>query len=975
MLKGICPGAFIFHYTVGMSETLLRTKFHIPSPRLTHVSRPHLILHLNQGLQLGHGLFLISAPAGFGKTTLVAEWAQELKLTIEDLRETKDEIRNTKYEVRDNKKLRGRAKDSPIVNHQSKIANHLVWLSLDEGDNDPARFLSYFTAALSRGEDKIGNGARRMLQSPQLPVAEDVLTSLINDIALLSEKIIVVLDDYHVVESEEVHRALAFLLDHLPPQLHLVIVTREDPQLPIARFRARGKLTELRGLDLRFTLSEIEEFFNRAIALNLSEAEIAVLETRTEGWIAGLQLAAIAIQGSRDSSTLIGSFTGSHRFVLDYLVEEVLDQQPKEIQTFLLKTAVLGRMTGQLCDALTGWDNGEEILERLDHDNLFVVPLDEERHWYRYHHLFSDLLRLRLSQTRADDLSKLHLRASEWFEQLGHVDEAIDHALRAENFERAAALLERRADVLWQRGEHVKLRKWLAKLPDELVCSRPELCIFDAWYLFASGQHDVAEETLKAAEQAFQSITDCGTLTALVEVDPTTHAEEARLCGRVAAIRAFMDSYRGDVAGIIRHANRALVCLPEGDRTWRSITEIVSGDAYGFKGDLSAAYRSRMDAYQNCLAAGDTYYAILAGIKVAITLRSQGHLQQTIETCQDVIRLADECGLSSTSVTGLAYALKGEVLAELNEMDEAFIHARKGIRLVTRGIDLTLSGWGYLCLMRIYFSSKDAAGIRAIRQKMENLEQESTLPPWVKSQVEAWQVRVWLAQGDLRPAVAWAAERGLGAEDQKTILPPAIDFIALFDYLVLARIRIEQKRLDEASDLLSRLLETAEAGGRMARTIEILLLQALVLHAGGDLTRAISRLKKAVALAEPEGFVRIFLDEGEPVARLLRKIVRRGMATNYAKRLLNAFSTAESVAEPERNVADPSALIEPLSERELEVLHHIAQGLTNQEIADRLYLSLNTIKVHTRNIYSKLDAHNRMQAVATARSLGILLRA
>lgn len=968
---------------MGMPETLLRTKFYIPSPRLNHVSRPHLISHLNQGLQFGHGLFFISAPAGFGKTTLVAEWAHELRLPIDDSRFSNDELRGTKYgiretkfEGRDREKPGGGAKNSPVENRQSQIANRVAWLSLDEGDNDPARFLSYLTAALSRVEDSIGNGARRMLQSPQLPVAEDVLTALINDIALLSEKIIIVLDDYHVVESDEVNHALAFLLDHLPPQLHLVIVTREDPQLPIARFRARGKLTELRGLDLRFTLSEIDEFLNRAAALNLSEAEIAVLETRTEGWIAGLQLAAIAIQGSRDTSTLIGSFTGSHRFVLDYLVEEVLEQQPEEIQTFLLKTAVLGRMTGQLCDALTGWDNGEEILEHLDHANLFIVSLDEERHWYRYHHLFSDLLLLRLSQTRADERSDLHLRASEWYEHHDHIDDAIDHALRAENFERAADLMERRADVLWQRGEHVKLRKWLAKLPDELVCSRPELCIFDAWYLFAGGQHDVAEETLKAAEQMLHSITDCAALAELAKADPTANTEGARLCGRVAAIRAFMDSYRGDVAGIIRHANRALVCLPEGDRTWRSITAIVTGDAYGFKGDLAAAYRSRMDAYQNCLVAGDTYYAILAGIKVAITLRSQGRLQQTIAICEDVIRLADECGLLRTSVVGLAYVLKGEVLAELNDLEEAVRQARRGIGLVTRGFDLTLIGWGYLSMMRIYFSSEDVDGIRAIRQEMESLEQDSTLPPWVKSPIEAWQVRVWLAQGDLQAAVAWAAERGLGAENQKTILPPAIDFIALFSYLVLARIRMRQKRLDEALELLRWLLETAEAGGRTARTIEILLLEALVLQAGGDVARAISVLEKALALAEPEGFVRIFVDEGEPAARLLREAVQRGSASVYVGRLLNAFSAAEpQQSEPANNAADPSALVEPLSERELEVLQHIAEGLTNQEIADQLYLSLNTVKVHTRNIYSKLDAHNRMQAVAAARSLGILLRA
>jgi LuxR family maltose regulon positive regulatory protein len=490
-------------------DQLLTTKLFTPPTRPELVSRPRLIERLNGGLH--RKLTLISAPAGFGKTTLVTEWLVNLALDAEK---------------------------------ENQIENRIAWISLDEGDNDFARFLAYFIAALNRVEGMdttIGEGALTMLQSPQPPPTEAVLTPLINEIAAIPDRILLVLDDYHLIEAQPVHDALTFFLEHLPLQIHLVIAAREDPHLPLSRLRARGQLTELRAADLRFTSSEAAEFLNQEMGLDLSTEDVAALETRTEGWIAGLQLAAISLQGHADTSRLIQSFTGSNRLVLDYLIEEVLDQQTEDIQAFLIQTAILNRLTGSLCDAVrfgtaerhTKQDNGQEILEMLDRANLFIIPLDEERHWYRYHHLFTDLLRQRLRQTQPDLLPILHHNASEWYEQNGFIDEAIEHAMRAEDFERAAHMIEEQVDAVWERGEHAKLERWLA-----VVLTKPQLCIFLAWNQLVSGEQEAAERSLQSAEHALETSTDRALESSPIEPSQLPDSERMKIQGRAAVIRA-----------------------------------------------------------------------------------------------------------------------------------------------------------------------------------------------------------------------------------------------------------------------------------------------------------------------------------------------------------------------------------------------------------------------------------------------------
>ncbi len=905
--------------------------------------RSRLIDRLNAGLVHRRKLTLISAPAGFGKTTLLSEWINQ----------------------------------SPIPDTQSP---NFAWLSLDEGDNDPVRFLAYFIAALQTVEARqepagtIGKGALSALQSPQPPPTEAILTTLINEIAAVPDRIVLVLDDYHLIEAQPIHDALTFLLEHLPPQMHLVIATRDDPPLPLARLRARGQLTELRATDLRFISSEAAEFLNQVMGLDLSAEDIAALEDRTEGWIAGLQLAAISMQGHEDATGFIKSFTGSHRFVLDYLVEEVLEQQSESVQTFLLQTAILDRLIGPLCDAVSFGDtetltdraDGQVILEALEAANLFIVPLDNERRWYRYHHLFADLLRQRLRQTQPEQVPTLHHRASEWYEQNWFIDEAIEHALRAEDYGRAARLIETHVDALWRRGEHVKLRRWLAGLPVELVFSKPHLCILHAWNLFTSGEQDAAERSLQAAEKALAPRTDRATETSSAQRAQLPHSDRMKIRGRAAAIRAFLAFYRGDVQQISRYARQALELLPRDDLTWRSTATVALGDAYSFMGDIAAAYQARLEALNVSQAEGNIYMALIASMKLAVTLRQQGHLERVIEICQQQLQLAERSGLSQTIVVGWLLAIWGEVLAEFNDLDGALHRAKNGTELIERGRDLAMLGWGYLCLVRVLYSRGDMAAAQAIIQRMNDVARQSYVPPWVTSLMAAWQARIWLAKDRLDAASQWARKRGLDRDGEPTTLDE-------MEYVALARILIAQGRPDETARLLQRLLEATETGGRTSRAIEILMLQALAFQAGGDTARAMAALERALTLAEPEGFIRAFVDEGPPMARLLYEAAARGIAPDYARRLLAAFPVAQpEQTAPSTTQAPKPDLIEPLSERELEVLQLIAEGLTNPEIASRLFLALNTVKAHTRNIYGKLGVHSRTQAVARARALGLL---
>jgi LuxR family maltose regulon positive regulatory protein len=494
-------------------------------------------------------------------------------------------------------------------------------------------------------------------------------------------------------------------------------------------------LTELRAADLRFTPDEAAWFLTQVMGLALAANDIAALEARTEGWITGLHLAALSLHGHADVSRRIASFSGSHRFVLDYLIEEVLEQQPEPVQTFLLHTAVLDRLTGSLCDTLTDQSTGQATLEQLDHANLFIIALDDERRWYRYHHLFADLLRQRLQQAHPEWVPALHHRASMWYAQHGFPDAAIEHALLAHDDAAAARLIEMVAEATWGRGEHTRLRHWLDGLPAEAVFARPNLCIFHAWLLFASGQPDAAERRLQAAERA----------------------PEMQLQGRVAVIRAFLSSFRDDVPGMIQHARHALACLPAEDGTWRGTAAIALGDAYGLTGEIDAAYHARLEAVRASTAAGNVYMSLIAHIKLAITLRQQGHVQRAIEMCQQQVQVAQERGMAHTATAGCFLAIWGEALAERNDPEEALQQVRNGVALAERGGDVVTLVWSYLCLLRVCVSRGDMAGAETTIARIEHLKRDLHVPPWVMPVLAAWQVRVWLAQENLDAATNWMA--------------------------------------------------------------------------------------------------------------------------------------------------------------------------------------------------------------------------
>ena len=910
-----------------MSTPVLATKLYAPLSQPGVVPRPRLTEWLNEGLH--RKLTLISAPAGSGKTTLVGEWV-------------------------------------------AGVERPAAWLSLDEGDNDPTRFLPYLVAALQTVAPDIGESVLGVLGSPQPPPTESLLTALLNETTTVPDDFVLVLDDYHFVDARAIDDALVFLLEHLPPRMHLVIATREDPYLPLARLRARGQLTELRASDLRFTLSEAAEFLNSVMGLGLSAEDIAALESRTEGWIAGLQLAALSMRGREDVAGFIRAFTGSHRFVLDYLVEEVLQRQPERIRSFLLQTSILDRLSGPLCDTLTGGKDGRGMLEALERGNLFVFPLDDERQWYRYHHLFADVLQARLMQEQPGHAPPLHQRASGWYEQNGLLSDAIRHALAAEDFERAADLVELAWPAMRRSRQEATLLGWLKALPNELVHFRPVLSVGYASALMSSGKLEAVEERLRDAERWLDTTADMSERPrAPSEMVVVDEEEFRRLPGAIAVFRAGLAVARGDVPETVTYARRALDLVPEDDHLWRGAAAVLLGLASWTSGNLEAAHRSYADGMAHLRRAGHISDAINGSITLAAIRITQGRLREAMSTYERGLQLATEQGDPVMRGTADMYVGMSEIHREWDDLEGATQHLlRSKEQGEHTGFPQNRYRWR-IAMARIREARGDLDGALDLLDEAERLYM-SDFSPNVRP-VAALKTRVWVAQGRLAEALGWTREQGLSAHDD-------LSYVREFEHITLARVLLARYKSDReersvlgAMGLLERLLQAAEEGGRMGSVIEILVLQALAQEAQGDIPAALVPLERALTLAEPEGYVRIFVDEGIPMARLLYEALSHGIEREYTPRLLAAFPVAESEQTTSSQLRGPdSELVEPLSSRELEVLQLIAEGLTNQDVATRLYISLHTVKVHTRNIFTKLAVKNRTQAVARGKALGIL---
>jgi LuxR family maltose regulon positive regulatory protein len=802
----------------------------------------------------------------------------------------------------------------------------------------------------------LGESSLAMLRSPQLPSAEVILTALINELVNITHEIIIILDDYHVIETPAIDEALTFLVDHVPSNIHLVITSRVDPSLPLPRLRAYGQITELRAADLRFTLEEAFEFFQHISGLELSSSEIAALENRTEGWIAGLQLVALSMQGRENIPEFISSFTGDHRYIVDYLVEEVLQRQSEDIRDFLLQTSILNRLNNSLCSAVTKRKNSNLLLSELGRANLFIVPLDNNRNWYRYHHLFGDVLSVHLIQEHPELVPTLHKRASEWYEQNGSMSEAIHHSLTAGDYDKAAGLVERAWSEMDRNRQPAQWLDWAKALPDDTVRFRPVLGVGYAWALLDRGELEAGEARLQDAEKCLEK-----DASETVVVDE----EEFRfLPATIATARTYHSLAVGNIHDAVTYARQALEFLPEDEHLRRGTPASLLSLASWTDGDLETADQALVNAMASYKKAGNILYTITGAYAIADMRSTLGRMRQAFDVCQQALQLAE--GQPNFVRWGMAdiYSALSDLYRETNDFEAAADNLLKGREF---GEKSQVPRWRYrwcLAQARLKESQGDLDEAFNLLEDAEANYRRGPMPD--VRPTASLKTRIWIKQNKLSEALAWVKEQSLSPEDE-------LSFLREFDHVTLARVLLSQYKKHQRSEvahdairLLERLLKEAENGNRLGSVIEIRILQALVFEAQSDIPRAVESLEHAMKLAKPEGYRRIFVDEGTPMARLLSEANARGSTPGYVGKLLDAFG------ENEHNIPVYQSLVEPLSEREREILTLIATGLKNKEIAEQMVISLNTVLYHTKNIYNKLGVNKRTQAVLKAQELRLL---
>jgi LuxR family transcriptional regulator, maltose regulon positive regulatory protein len=901
---------------------MIATKLYVPKLRRGLVTRPRLRVRLRRGAE--SRLTLVSAPAGFGKTTLLAEW----------LAEAPGEDRS------------------------------VAWLSLDSSDNEPASFWTCVVTALQTAVPGIGSSALELIASSPLPT-DLVLTTVLNELAAAPREVWLVLDDYHLVDSHDVRKGMAFLLEHLPPNVHIVISTRADPDLPLSRWRVRGELVEIRAADLRFTSDETAAYLNEATGLHLAAGDVEVLEERTEGWIAALQLAALSIQGREDVSSFIARFAGNDRYIVDYLVDEVLAQQPEPVREFLLHTAVLDRLTGPICDALTGRDDGSHMLTTLERANLFLVPLDDQRQWYRYHHLFAGVLRARLLAEQPDLVPLLNQRASGWYEAHDLAEDAVRHALAARDFDRAANLMELAAPEIRRNRQDPMMIGWLKALPDDAVRRSPVLSVFYGYMLMVSGDLDAAEPRLDDGERALAAIPEGS-------APPRADTEELRtLPATIAIYRASLAQARGDVAGTAAHARRALDLAGPNDHLARGGAAGFLGLAAWANGDVSSGLDTFTQAVASLHAAGNLVDELSSTVVLADMWLAAGHPSKARRLYLRALQVSEAHGEAVARATPDLHVGLSEMDHEVGDLEAAKRHLERAAAL-SEGAAMTESRYRWFVAMgRVADAEGDPQEAITLLDNAEQLYQPGFFPD--VRPIAAMKARVSITHGNLSQATDWARERGVSATDDA-------GYLSEFDHLTLVRLLIARHRahpdpsaIDQALRLLDRLHEAAETSGRLGSLVEIRMLQALAQDAQGHRPQALQALGQAWAQApEPDGYVRLFLDEGAPMVELLRAAEHQGLAGGgHARRLLSLVASPEAEAPDSGHPPAPSSA-DPLSERELQVLRLLDSELSGPQIARELFVSHNTLRTHTKHIFTKLEVTTRRAAVRRARERGLL---
>jgi LuxR family maltose regulon positive regulatory protein len=908
-----------------MKSNLVATKLHQPAQSPRRIGRSHLVARLNQGLAAGRQITLVSAPAGFGKSSLISDWAAGL--------------------------------DQPVA-----------WLSLDEGVDEAVRFFAYFVAALQRVDQNIGHEIESVLRSGQLPPGEIISTVLINDILESSERFVLVLDDFQVIQERAILQVLESVLNNQPPSFHLALVTREDPLLPLARLRANDQMTEIRAGDLRFSSAETSRFLNGIMGLSLSQSEIEALLKRTEGWAVGLQLAGLSMQGKQDYGDFIASLGGEHRYILSYLTEEVLNSQPEDVQNFLLRTAILDKLNGDLCDAVTGRADSSVLLEHLYHANLFLIPLDEQGRWYRYHHLFGDLLHNQLHRSQAESLPALHQHASRWYEAADMPAEAIEHALAAEDYPRTVDLLERHAMSLINQGYAKTIEHWMQKIPPQWHSQSPRANLALAWMHLLRGSYDHIPPYLEKVRTAVPR-----------DESASGRADEASkaLQAEIASLQSNLLHVQGKVAESIEAANLALELAHPQDYYIRGLANLGLGGAYRQAGD----YASSVQAYQNAILAsrmaGNQVPEMLAVSGLSLMAIQHGQLRFAAEVCSQALGRLKHGEDTLPPIAGAVHGALGLVNYEWGRIDSAREHFERALQLGALGGHNASVIYTRTAQARMFRSGGD------LQKAGEALQEAIALlavgaPTWLIPEVTAQQVRLYMAESN--PLAAGTVLEAQGISSQDTGLPEAVGYP--LELLYIAKIRLHLYQVGERDqpgdlkpdlELANLLFASAVEGQRMGIALQILLVRSQVRSVLGDHQASLQDLDQALALAEPEGYQQIFVEEGPAMAALLRKSLASGPHKDYVTRLLEAFPVKESIpaaAPANQQLNEP--LIEPLTGREIEVLALMAEGLTYGEIAERLVVSLNTVRYHVKGLYGKLNVNNRTKAVQTARRLKLL---